>query len=252
MVLEMERTATSTPCPIVHLPNKKRRPWLELTVLAGALVGAILYLFSSGASPEAYQLEFNITSDVPFKEEAPRTAHLIILNRNGTVETLEDNRFASAFIDRRSNFRFGVPSPPPSRIFFSPAPPDQLVKITGVRAIGLAGRKVIQVPLDQLVPHRQVEIVAQTPDSLSIKTLPGTQVPMLELKMGAALDFSEEKPSLLSRISPPLRVHCCGNLVVAAVSAKPNSRKSLRGDFAVPGRSIWSSSRSGLNHGGDK
>jgi hypothetical protein len=190
----------SPPYPIVPAPNEKKRPWLALIVLAGALVGSVLYVFSSGTSPEAYQLEFNIVSDAPFKEETPRTAHLIVLNRNGTVETLEGNRFASAFIDRRSSFRFGVPIPSPSRIFFSPAPPDQLVEITGVRAIGWAGRKVIHISLEQLAPHRQVEVVARTPDSLSIKTLPGTQVPTLELSMGTPLDFSTKQASLSSRI----------------------------------------------------
>jgi len=190
----MQSTQTFPSPSTIQSVKDKRRPWLAaLAVIAGTVGCSALYV-SSQATPVAYQLQFNVTSDVSFEQTTPRTAHLIILNRNGDVQMLQDNRFAAAFIDRRSNFRFNIPSQSPGRIFLSPAPPGQLVQITGVRAI-LREREFIQIPLDQLVPHQQVEIVARTPDSLSVRTLPGTQPPTLELKIGTELDLPSGKVS---------------------------------------------------------
>lgn len=199
MVLEMERTAENTAATTVCPQSKKRLPWREMIVGAGAMIVVALYLLSNNAKEEAYQLEFSITSEVPFKEELPRTAYLVVLNQDGTIETFEDKRFASGFVDRRSNFRFSIPSPSPKRIFFSPAPTDQFVEITGVRAMRITERKLSQVPLDQLVPHRQVEVISRAPNSLSLRTLPGNQIPTLELKLDT-LDFPTVKPSSAPRI----------------------------------------------------
>ena len=199
MLLEMEPAATSTSSPPVPPAHGKQRPWLALSVLAGVLICAALYVFSIGAAP-AYQLQFNVTSDVRFKEETPRTAQLVMVYPSGAVETLTDNRYASAFIDSRSAHRFDIPHPPPNRFFFAPAPPNHLVAITGISARGPAAQRTIQISLEGLAPHRQVEIVERKPDSLLIKTLPGPQIPTLELKLEPPPDFLAERPPIASRI----------------------------------------------------
>lgn len=200
MVIDPERPTTSNPSSYFHSPEKKQWPWLRLILFSAAVIGAAIYFISIESSSPVCQLEFKITSDVPFKEDVPRTAHLIIVDQNGSVETIEDNRFASAFIDRRNSFRFTVRSTSISRILFSPAPPDHLVEINGVRALSSSGRNLVEIPLDQVVPNRQVEIVERTHDTLSLKTLPGNEVPMLELTAGPTLMAVADKSSFLSRI----------------------------------------------------
>lgn len=199
MLLEMEPAVTSispSPVPPAH---GKQLPWLALSVLAGVLICAVLYVFSTGAAP-AYQLQFNVASDVEFKEETPRTAQLIIVFPSGGVETLTDNRYVSAFIDLRSAHRFNIPHPQPNRFFFAPAPPNHLVAITGISARGPAAQRTTRISLEGLVPHRQVEIVERKLDSLLIKTLPGPQIPTLELKLEPPPDFSAERLPISSRI----------------------------------------------------
>jgi len=216
MLLEMEPLATSTSAPPVPPNHAKQRPWLTLLGLAGVLACAALSVFSIGTGP-AYQLQFNVSSDVDFKEETPRTAQLIMVYPTGVAETLTDNRYASAFIDLRSTHRFDIPHPPPSRFFFAPAPPNHLVAITGISAFALSGQKRAQVSLETLMPHRQVEIVERTPDSLVFKTLPGPQIPTLELKLDPPLDFSAERPSLWARIIPGVALCAAAVLLLLGV-----------------------------------
>ena len=216
MLLEREPAATSASSPPAPPAPGQQRPWLALIVLAGALAGAVLYVFSNGAGP-AYQLQFNVTSDVHFREETPRSAQLIMVYPAGAAETLTDNRHASAFIDPRTAHRFEIPHPPPNRFFFAPAPPNHLVAITGISALASAGRKTTSIPLEGLVPHRQVEIVERKPGSLLIKTLPGPQIPTLELKLDPPPDFSAERPSFLSRIIPVVAVFSAAALLVLRI-----------------------------------
>ncbi|HWM24595.1 MAG TPA: hypothetical protein VNP98_07205 [Chthoniobacterales bacterium] len=213
----MEPAATSTSSPPGLPAEEKRRPRLALIVIAGAVACAALYVFGDGAGSAAYQLQFNVASDVRFKEETPRTAQLIMMYPSGAIETLTDNRYVSAFIDPRSAHRFDIPHPPPSRFFFAPAPPDHLVAITGIRALAPAGRRTTQLSLEGLVPHRQVEIVERKPDSLLIKTLPGPQIPTLELRLDPPPDFSAERSSWVSRIVPGLALFGAAALLLLGV-----------------------------------
>lgn len=185
--------------------------------MAVALICAALYVFSHGASPAAYELQFNVTSDVRFKEETPRTAQLIITYPTGAAETLTDNRYASAFIDSRTAHRFAIPHPSPNRLFFAPAPPNHLVAITAISALAPTGQKTTPISLEGLVPHRQVEIVERKPDSLLIKTLPGPQIPTLELKWDPPPNFLSERPSLSSRIFPGLALGAAAALLFLGV-----------------------------------
>ena len=200
MLLELERTAKTDSSAIARPRSKKPFPTWKMIVGAAVLAVAVLYCFTSNANSAAYQLEFNTTSEIPFKEELARIAYLVVENRDGTIEMFEDNRFGSAFIDRRCTFRFSIPSPAPKRIFFSPAPNDQVVEITGARAMRLRDSQLIQIPLEQIIPHRQVEVISRTPNSLLLKTLPGNQPPTLELKWETPPDFLNGKSSTFSRI----------------------------------------------------
>ncbi len=231
MLLEMEPAATSTSSPPIPSAHGKQRPWLALSVLAGALFFAVLYVFSVGEGP-AYQLQFNVTSDVQFKEETPRTTHLIIAYPTGGAETLTDNRYASAFIDSRTAHRFDIPHPPPNRFFFAPAPPNHLVAITGMSALVSAGRKTTPISLEGLVPHRQVEIVERKPDLLVIKTLPGPQVPALELKLNPPPDFSLERPPVSSRIIPAFALFSGAALLLLGVLRSGVLSKSRLGQIS--------------------
>lgn len=216
MLLEMEPAATGTSSP--PLPAEgKRRPRLALVTIAGAVACAALYVFGGGAGSAAYQLQFNVSSDVRFKEETPRTAQLILMYPSGAVETLTDNRYVSAFIDPRSAHRFDIPHPPPNRFFFAPAPPNHTVAITGISALAPAGRRTTQLSMEGLAPHRQVEIVERKPDSLLIKTLPGPQIPTLELRVDPPPDFSTERPSWVSRIVPGLALFGAAALLLLGV-----------------------------------
>lgn len=217
MLLEMEPAATSTSSPPVPPTPGTQRPWLSLIVWAGVLICTALYILNSGGNPAAYQLQFNVTSDVRFKEETPRKAQLILVDPAGAAETLTDNRYASAFIDPRTAHRFDIPQSAPSRYFFAPAPPNHTVAITGISALAPAGRRTVQISLEGLVPHRQVEIVERKPDSLLIKTLPGPQIPTLELKLDPPPDFSAERPSLSSRIIPAVAFFSAAALLLLGV-----------------------------------
>lgn len=216
MLLEMEPAATSTSSPPVPAEGK-RRLRLALIVIAGAVACAALYVFGGGAGSAAYQLQFNVASDVRFKEETPRTAQLILMYPGGAVETLTDNRYVSAFIDPRSAHRFDIPHPPPNRFFFAPAPPNHTVAITGISALAPAGRRTTQLSLEGLVPHRQVEVVERKPESLLIKTLPGPQIPTLELRLDPPPDFSTEGSPWVSRIVPGLALFGAAALLLLAV-----------------------------------
>ncbi len=217
MLLEMEPAATSTSPPSVLPGDGKRRPPLALIILATAVVCAGLYVFAGGAGPAAYQLQFNVASDVGFKEETPRTAQLIMTSPSGQLQTLTENRYASAFIDTRSAHRFKIPHPPPNRFFFAPAPPDHLVAITSISILSARGGGITPISLEGLVPHRQVEIVERKPDSLLIKTLQGPQIPTLELRFDSPPDFSAERPSWVSRIVPGFALGIAAALLLLAV-----------------------------------
>ena len=101
MLLELERTAETDSSTIARPRGKKPFPVWEIIVGAAALAIAVLYCFTISANSATFQLEFNTTSEIPFKEELARIAYLVVENRDGTIEMFEDNRFGSAFIDRR-------------------------------------------------------------------------------------------------------------------------------------------------------
>jgi hypothetical protein len=200
MVLDMERAETRI-APVAPLKRNRQPKFGTIIVLAGVFICALIYVLYGQSHVPTYQLQFSIISDVNFKEETPRTAELIVEYANGTTEKLIDNRYASAFLDARSSHWFGI-SNPPSRFLFLPAPAGHRVAITQVLARQSNGSRAIALPLTDLTPFRQVEVLEKKPDWLLLRTLPGTEAPAVELKPTAPLDFSTNQSSFLSWTVP--------------------------------------------------
>ena len=190
MLLEMERPVAVTPSSESPPPAEHGRSHLATIGWIAVLICVVLSIWTRGTNPKAYQIQFDIVSDVPFKEDTPRTTQLITRHQDGTVETLIDKRYASAFIDRRSTHRFEIPSPQPQRFLFSPAPPGHMVAITGITVFA-PDQQVTSIPLDALVPDQQVQLVSRTAEAILLKTLPGTDQPTLEMKWNAPANSSE-------------------------------------------------------------
>jgi len=124
-------------------------------------------------SSRGFRLEFSVASRIPFQEDTPRVGQLTLIYPNGSTQTLVSRRYASAFLDVRSTFRFEVRDETVEHVVFAPAAGDDLVAITRI-ALTRAGKTEPElIPLEKVVPLSGAEVVSRDADRLMVKTTAG-------------------------------------------------------------------------------
>ncbi|HJT82726.1 MAG TPA: hypothetical protein VJ719_16130 [Chthoniobacterales bacterium] len=157
--------------------NPRLRPIIFTTLIGLIVAGS--RLSQSWPARESTRLEFDIVSPKPFLQEIPRRRGLIVVHPDGSREALVSQKYVSSFLEQTSTLYFDIADAKATRFFFSPAPPGELVAITGVRAVPHATWRKTDIPLAAFSAVQQVEMLAKETDRLVLKSLPGTSIPLL-------------------------------------------------------------------------
>ncbi|MEY2584151.1 MAG: hypothetical protein QOD80_177, partial [Verrucomicrobiota bacterium] len=118
--------------PAVNRSMPIQRILLLIVGGAMALLVSGTHLFQSLRAAHDLQVEIEVVSPASFHEEIPRVAHLLVQRADGNYDNLESRCYASAFLDRRSTFRFHAVTPGASQFLFAPAEGEILVAIRSI------------------------------------------------------------------------------------------------------------------------
>ena len=147
--------------------------------------------------PGAFALSSPWPAALRSERRCPESVNSPVLHPDGSTETLISRRYASAFLDLRSTFRFDVGDDTVTRVLFAPVPGDDLVGITAVSLTPAGSRESVPISLDKLEPLSGVQVVGRDAVRVLIKTTAGKQPGNL----GLALDqVPKRSPRLTARI----------------------------------------------------
>jgi len=150
-------------------------------LIASAVAGS--RLAQSLPALRSIRLDVGIFSPTSFLQEVPRTSGLTVVHADGTRELLESRMYGAAFVNQHSTAYFNIADPKATQFYLSPAPSGELVAITRLQAVTLNTRRKIDIPLGNLRPIQQVQVLDRLPDRLVLRTLPGDASPLLGFEL---------------------------------------------------------------------
>src|SRR4051812_23549761 len=192
-----------------------------LLLIAGGAMAVLVagaHLFQSLRAAHELQVEIEVVSPASFHEEIPRVAHLLVQRADGSYDNLEARCYASAFLDRRSTFRFHGVTPGASQFLFVPAEGETLV---AVRTISLRvgnDKNVTRIPLESVEAVQQVEILKRGNDSLVLKTSRGDRPPLV--RFGSAAQTQDDSHDLRSYLEAAALFLGVAGIVLLAIKAR--------------------------------
>jgi hypothetical protein len=138
------------------------------------------------------QVEIEVVSPVPFHEEIPRVAHLLVQRAEGGYDRIEARCYASAFLDQRTTFRFHVADREASQFLFSPAQAGALVAIRSVALRAGNARQATPVRLESIEAVQNVEILEHKPERIVLKTTAGEGAPLVRFVVASPPQMQDD------------------------------------------------------------
>jgi hypothetical protein len=210
----------------VKSATKSRRFWYVVASATAALLLAGAHFFQALHAARDLQVEIEIVSPVPFHEETPRVAHLLVQRADGAYNNIEARCYASAFLDQRSTFRFPLPNRVASQFLFSPAFGEALVAIRGVAIRVGNAKEVTRVPLERVEAVQQVEILERKPERVVLKTHGGERVPLLRLDVANLPETQNGIGMLRLWLKTAVLFLVAGGIAFLALQAWPRHQSS--------------------------
>jgi hypothetical protein len=218
---------TEAPAPAFHVANaavnRPMRTRRILLLIAGGAIALLIsgaHLFQSLHAAHELQVEIEVVSPASFHEEIPRAAHLLVQGPDGTFDDLEARCYASAFLDRRSTFRFHSVPPGASQFRFAPAEGDALVAIRSIALRVGDSKNVTQIPLESVEPIQQVEILKRTNDGVFLKTSRGPRSPLVRFASAGPVQPQTGSDARLYIEAAALFLAIAG-IIFSAIKARP-------------------------------
>jgi hypothetical protein len=207
--------------PAVNRSMPIRRILLLIVGGAMALLVSGAHLFQSLRAAHDLQVEIEVVSPVSFHEEIPRAAHLLVQRAAGSYDNLESRCYASAFLDRRSTFRFHGVTPGASQFLFAPAEAEVLVAIRSISLRVGNNKNVTRIPLESVEPIQQVEILKRGNDGLVLKTSRGERPPLVRFGAAAPVQAQQDSGDLSSYLEAAVLFLGISGIVLLAIKTRP-------------------------------
>jgi hypothetical protein len=185
MLSEVAAPAVYATAAPVKSATASRHFWWVVISGAIALLVAGAHFFQALHAARDLQVEIEVVSPVPFHEETPRVANLVVQRTDGAYDNIEARCYASAFLDRRSTFRFPLPHLRASQFLFSPATGEALVAIRSVVVRAGNSKEVTRVPLESLEAVQQVEVLERNSERIVLKTHGGDRAPLVRFAVAS-------------------------------------------------------------------
>ncbi|MEY2508014.1 MAG: hypothetical protein QOH01_2343 [Verrucomicrobiota bacterium] len=207
--------------PAVNRSMPIQRILLLIVGGAMALLVSGAHLFQSLRAAHDLQVEIEVVSPASFHEEIPRVAHLLVQRADGDYDKLESRCYASAFLDRRSTFRFHAVTPGASQFLFAPAEGEILVAIRSISLRVGNDKNVTPIPLENVEPVQHVEILKRGNDGLVLKTSRADRPPLVRFGLAAPLQAQENGRDLRSYLEAAVLFLAVSAIVLLAIKARP-------------------------------
>lgn len=147
--------------------------WPSLIAITAALFLAATHVAQRRHAAHSAQLEISIASPAPFEEEIPRTGELTFVHQEGSTVKLASRRYASAFLDARSAFRFEIPVRGIRQVHFSPLGGREPVAVLGASVTAPGSNIPEPIGLEKVVPNPAARILEQ--NASRIVARPGSE-----------------------------------------------------------------------------